>query len=230
MDYLNEFLDAGYGYGKANQVRNAVTKLLIVNGHENVLACDQFKAFLKSFKKLTLSRRKQRSPIRSSNLNFLVSVVMKSQLAPGIKDQLRLMYEIGYWALARIGEVLPLTRGGPTSVTVPAPGKLEINWEKTKTSPLPVKRTFDIPVEMGVRLEKLISRTPQGKRIFASITRSSANTVITKVFPPHQGFYSFHSLRHGRARDLWATQPQVQVMWAGRWASMGSLRIYLGMA
>ena len=43
-----------------------------------------------------------------------------------------------------------------------------------------------------------------------------------------EGYFSFHSLRHGKASDLWdATHSLPMVMAAGRWLTIAATRLYI---
>lgn len=228
MEYMLIFLENGCGYGKANKIRSAVVKLLLSQGYENILSGQRFKTFLKGYKNLTQNRRKDRQPIRSSQLHLLVTTVTASNAPPVIQQKIFAAFSMGYFLLFRISEIFDLKNEDLTVSLEQGTYFVKYVLRTSKTSPHdPVSRKVRVPADFAVRLQQFWPVHKQHG--WKGISRKLLNTIISSVFQFHKGFYSFHSLRHGGVRDLYEFEDRAWCLYVGRWKSMSTLRIYLGL-
>ena len=79
------------------------------------------------------------------------------------------------------------------------------------------------------QLAEMIADTPPDAFVF-TISRTLLNHVIRLVAREchWEGYFSFHSLRHGRAADIWEEYHSMpMLMAAGRWLSIAAARMYI---
>lgn len=190
---------------------------------ESSIPSDQdFPGLLGGFQKVNSSQGENQGGLRKDQLHTLIEFV-KSTIPPQIATHLVAAYLIGYYCLFRISEVLQIKQlvfkeGGVMEFTIDFPTKTECGR---------VSRDISLPQEVYQFLKGYFSG--QGiKPFFRKLGRELPNKTIQACFANKPGFWSFHSLRHGRARDLYCVIPLERVMFFGRWRSKQSALIYLG--
>ena len=78
-------------------------------------------------------------------------------------------------------------------------------------------------------MQRLCEGVQPGQRIF-SVTAAYLNELIARgaTILGWQGYYSYHSFRHGTASDIWLqTKDLQQVQIAGRWLTKAAARWYI---
>lgn len=222
MRYLNIFLEAGLSYSKANKVRSAIVKMCSVFQKEQFLHTRTFKDYLVGFRKLTAHRRKDRKAITQEHLKTLLEYTAL-HLKPEIARVLTAAFIMGYYCLFRISELLQIRK---VSFSDPNVMTYIIDFP-TKTEVGQVTRAITLPPNVYVFLKQFWgSRTDRA--VFGNLGRELPNKLIQACFARMGGFWSFHSLRHGRARDLYCIIPLERVMFFGRWRSRQSALLYIG--
>ena len=183
-----------------------------------------FLAALAGFQRLAASRSIHRQPLREGRYHTLLKYA-KVWFTEMFLLQLLVALSLGYDLLLRIGEAHGIY---PHHVSAGQDGLL-VCLERSKTDPLArgiyLRITDASTAEL---LQQLTSATKQGPLI--TIPPSVINDFIRAVARAEgwQGFYSFHSLRHGKATDLWLRTGNIYtVMMAGRWKSRAAARWYL---
>lgn len=229
MEYMTIYLDKGSSYSTANQIRNAVTKVLEVSGKEHILRGSRFKQFLKGYKNLTLTRKKQRMPIRKHDLCRLNQKVLSTSLNLQTKERILVAYLLGYTLLLRISEVLVMREDSLRFIREGDKYSIRYTLHSSKTAQnQTVHRLVEVPQSSYTVLNNFWSKN--SKDPWGEVGSKILNEIITETFATEKGFYSFHSLRHGGARDLYSPRTRDMVMYIGRWKSWATLKIYLGIS
>jgi len=227
LELFDDMFEAGFCYATPNLTRSAIALqcclgLLpapFITSHPSVIAA------LKGYKRRAASRSVRREPIGRARYNRLLALAR--QLVPAAMWlQVEAALALGYEALFRVQESLSVV-GAHVSFT--AEGVL-IFLPSSKTD------QFRKGVYMRVRdrrlchlLRRLCATTQPHQQLF-SITAKFLNSIIRQAasYYAWPGFFSYHSLRHGRATDIWLTTRSLEaVMQAGRWSTKSAARWYV---
>ena len=224
---LTDFYNAGYAYSTANLLRSALAlscriwmvRQPYVTDHPSV------KAALLGYRRLASYRSTRRSPIRHARLLSLIRMAAY-WVPPVLMRQVVLAFRLGYAALLRISELLAIRR---RQVSL-ARNRVLIFLPSSKNDQMSHGMTVVVrcPIVYQQLAERIADLPPQS--FVFTVSSTLLNHVIRLVArEAHwEGYFSFHSLRHGRASDLWEEHHSLpMLMAAGRWLSMAAARIYI---
>ena len=227
LELFDEMYEAGFCYATPNLTRSAIALqcclgLLpgpFITAHPAVIAA------LKGYKRRAASRSRRREPIGRARYAKLLSLA-RQLTPPALWLQVETAFALGYEVLLRVQEALDVL-GSHVSFT---PEGVLIFLPSSKTD------QFRKGIYMRVKerricslLQRLCADRKPTQRLF-SITAGFLNALIKQAaaFWAWPGYYSFHSLRHGRATDIWlATGSLEEVMKAGRWGTKSAARWYV---
>ena len=226
IDCCEHIFDAGYCYSTPNTVRSAVALEFRRAVRDPPYPTDHpaFKSALKGYKRLAACRSVRREAIFQSMLARLVEHV-RLWLDPGLLLYTEAAYRLGYEALMRIAEVKGLW---PQHVTFQGDAVL-IYIAMSKTDQLrrgiTVKCTCPI---LRILMGRLVALAGHGPLF--PVAPSFLNMCIRAVarLEGWRGYFSFHSLRHGHASEIWmATHDLNLLMSVGRWVTRAAARWYI---
>ena len=218
---------AGYCYATPNAVRSAVADAFNVAFKSPPYPTDHpsVKSALKGYKRAAAGRSRNRQGIQRPYLQQLLERA-RLRVPPALWLQVEALYRVGYEALLRISESLGLR---PENITmVEEAVEIYLCHSKTDQYGKGVSVRVTCP-RLRELLHTLKATTPMGQPIF-TVSADYVNAIISEVAQEAQwsGFYSYHSLRHGRATDLWITTRDIhRVMLAGRWSTRAAARWYI---
>ena len=224
-----EDLDAaGYCYSTPNTIRSAVALAVRLQGLSPPFVTDNpcVKAALQGYKRKAANRSVRRQPILGIMLAPLLKVVL-DMVPTSLQDAVEAILRLGYAALFRISE----SRGVLMQHLTFLVGGLLLFLPTSKTDPL--CRGVSVKIMTDLRLRELLLRLHRPGDPQAPLLRvhpAYINVLIRQAATTlgWQGYYSYHSLRHGRATDLWvATHDMQALMVAGRWRTRGAARYYV---
>ena len=226
IDVLDDIYAAGYCYSTPNHLRSALALRYRMAVFPQPFPTNHpsFLAALAGYQRLAASRSRHRQPLRQERYRMLVSYA-KAWFNGLFLLQLLAALSLGYELLMRISEARAVH---PHHVSAGQDGML-VYLERSKTDPLARGISLRITdVFTAQCLQQLLAVTKQGPLI--TISTDTINEFISSVARAERwkGFYSFHSLRHGKATDIWLRTGNIYaVMLAGRWKSRASARWYL---
>ena len=184
------------------------------------------KAALTGYQRKAANRSVRRQPLLGSMLAPLLKVVLESVPAV-LQDEVEAIIRLGYAALFRISE----SRGVLMRHLTFFVGGVLLYLPTSKTDPL--SRGVSVKVQTDPRLRELLLRLHRPGDPDAPlfrVTPAYINVLLQQAALScgWQGYYSYHSLRHGRATDLWVANHDLQaLMVAGRWRTRGAARYYV---
>ena len=227
LEMFDEMFEAGFCYATPNLTRAAIALqsclgLLpapFITSHPAIIAA------LKGYKRRAAYRSVRREPIGKARYAKLLARA-KQLVPPALWAQVEAALALGYEVLFRVQEALNVL---VAHVSFTPEGVL-IFLPQSKTD------QFRKGVYMRVRerrlcnlLRSLCANRQPHQKLF-SITAQLLNAVIRQAaaYWSWPGYFSFHSLRHGRATDIWlATGSLEAVMNVGRWRTKSAARWYV---
>ena len=224
---LVDVYNAGYAYSTANLLRSALALSSRIWMVEQPFVTDHpsVKAALLGYRRLAAYRSTRRSPIRHPRLLHLLRM-SSCWVPPQLRSQVALAFRLGYAALLRISELLGIRRRHVRFVR----NRVHIYLPSSKNDQMAQGMTVVVRCPMvSQQLAERIADLPPHSFVF-TISSTLLNHVIRLVAcEAHwEGYFSFHSLRHGRASDLWEEFHSMPLlMAAGRWWSIAAARIYI---
>jgi len=218
---------AGYCYATPNITRSAIALQCCLGllPEPFITAHPSVKAALKGFKRRAACRSVRRQPIGKARYAKLLSIA-KELTPPSLWVQVEAALALGYEVLFRMQESLEV-RASHVSFT---PEGVLIFLPSSKTDQF--RRGISLRVKehrLCSLLRQLCAQRGPHQRLF-NISAGLLNGLIRTAasYWGWAGFFSFHSLRHGRATDLWLTTGSLEaVMHAGRWRSKAAARWYI---
>lgn len=224
---LVDVYNAGFAYATANLIRSALALSCRMWLVEQPFITDHpsVKAALLGYRRMAAYRCTRRSPIRHGRLLHLIHAVQR-WVPQALRGQVTLAYRLGYAALLRISELLGIRCrhlkfvGRGVQILIP--------FSKTDQLGHGIHVLVRCPV-ICQQLAQMVTGLPPDAFIFR-ISSTLLNNVIRLTARDSRwtGYFSFHSLRHGKASDLWdATHSLPLVMAAGRWSSVAAARLYI---
>ena len=223
---LKDIYAAGYAYATPNHLRSALAMRcrMAVLPAPFVTDHPSFLAALAGYEKLAAGRSVRREALRVTQVGILQRYALR-QFGGLRLLQIQVGIALGYELLLRIEE---LRATFPHHITEGTDGLL-LFLEKSKTDPLGrgIQLRISNPLTVS-RLRRLVLATGHGPlfplpaQIFNCFIQSVA------LAEGWKGFFSYHSLRHGKATYLWLQTKNIfTVMLAGRWKTRAAARWYL---
>ena len=227
LELFDDMFEAGFCYATPNLTRSAIALqcclgLLpapFITSHPAVIAA------LKGFKRRAADRSVRREPIgrvRYARLQFLA----KHMLPPSLWVQVEAALALGYEALLRVQETLSVfvahVSFTPDGVLIFLPCSKTDQFRKGIYLRIRERKLCTV-------LRQLCAHRKPDQPLF-TISAGLLNAVIRQVAADEAwlGYFSYHSLRHGKATDLWlATGSLEALMKAGRWSSKAAARWYV---
>ena len=217
---------AGYCYATPNALRSGIALAFRRALRDPPYPTDHpsVKSALKGYKRAAACRSVKRMPIVYAMYCFVLQFVA-IDVDLDERNQVHAAVRLGYELLLRVSEVLAICVHHLLLLAT----CVEITIPSSKTDQLARGITFRITDPTLCRLlAELVARVKSGPLF--SITATQLNAIIRAVAARGhwQGYYSFHSLRHGKATDLWlSTGDILLVMRAGRWSTAAATRWYI---
>ena len=227
LQLFDDQYTAGYCYSTPNITRSAIALhcCLGLLPEPFITAHPSVKAALKGFKRRAAGRSVRREPIGKARYAKLVSIA-KELTPPALWVQVEAALALGYEALFRVSEALDVMASHvsftPEGVLIFLPASKTDQYRKGITIRVRERRLCSL-------LSQLCAQKGPHQRLF-TISARLLNAVIRSAasFWAWPGYYSYHSLRHGRATDVWlATGSLDAVMQAGRWRTKAAARWYI---
>ena len=224
---LDDIMDAGYCYPAANFTRCAVALAYRIAQFDPPYVTDHpsVKAALKGFQRAAANRVTRRCGIGRVMREQLLKVLFP--LVPlELWPQVYGAFMVGSEMLLRINEALASLAGhyGFTATAV------DLYLPQSKSDQLRHGVSIRSTHPMLVRcMRRLCEGLQPGQRIF-TVTAAYLNELIGRgaTILGWQGYYSYHSFRHGTASDIWLhTKDLQQVQSAGRWLTKAAARWYI---
>ena len=224
---LTDIFNAGYCYPAANLTRSAVALAYRIAQVDPPYITDHpsVKAALKGFERLAACRSKRRNGIRKAQRDTLLQVIYP-WVPTALWLQVFIAIMLGSEMLFRVSEVLDSWSNHYHF----EPGAVLLYLPHSKTDQLRkgvhIRSTHQVLAQC---LWRLCAGVPADKPLF-TITADYLNELIRRGAQAlgWQGYYSFHSFRHGTATDLWlSTRDLHQVQLAGRWITKAAARWYI---
>ena len=229
--FLQDLLLAGYCYATANHSRSYVALVNALHQSPSPTDSPLVTRALIGYKKASAAWSQRRAAITADLLRQLHAWVdthlhtvihLPHPLQEELTLELHAFYETAYGGLLRREEAwnvdLTALRPLPTQGT-------RIYLPRSKTDPY--HHGAEVLINSDPYLRQLCARRSGCTgRLWRIMTPQLALGVIRRALPG--GPYVIHSLRHGRATDmLRAGFTLHQIMTAGRWQSLGAVRLYL---
>jgi len=227
LELFDDMFAAGFCYATPNLTRSAIALqcclgLLpapFITTHPAIIAA------LKGYKRRAAGRSVRREPIGKARYAKLLSLA-KQLIPPALWAQVEAAFALGYEALFRIQETLTVL---VADVSFTPEGVL-IFLAQSKTDQF--RKGIYIRVRerrLCTLLRQLYANRQPHHKLF-SISAHLLNAVIKQAaaYWSWLGYFSYHSLRHGKATDIWLAMGSLEaVMKAGRWSSKASARWYV---
>jgi len=227
LELFDDQFEAGYCYSTPNITRSAIALQCCLGllPAPFITAHPSVRAALKGYKRRAAARSVRREPIGRARYARLLSYAQQLT-PPSLWPQVEAAFALGYEALFRVMESLGVS---VAHVSFTVEGVL-IFLPSSKTD------QFQKGISMLVKgrrlcclLRQLCANKAPHEKLF-SISANLLNALIRQAAAHWAwvGYYSYHSLRHGRATDLWlATGSLEAVMRAGRWSTKAAARWYV---
>ena len=224
---LTDIYHAGYCYPAANLTRSAVALAYRLAQADPPYVTDHpsVKSALKGFQRLAACRSTRRHGIRKANRDKLFSMI-HPWVPASLWLQVFSAMMLGSEMLLRVSEVLGSCSDHYTFET----GAVSLYLPFSKTDQLrkglQIRSTHQVLAQC---LQRLCAGVPAGQPIF-TIKADFLNDLIRRGAAAlgWQGYYSFHSFRHGTATDLWLNTRDInQVQLAGHWLTKAAARWYI---
>jgi len=223
---LKDIYQAGYAYATPNHLRSAIAMRcrMAVMPAPFVTDHPSFLSALAGYERMAAGRSVRREALRASRVIVLQRYAL--QRFGGLRLlQVQVGIALGYELLLRIEELRATCVHHITDGTDGL--LLFLGISKTDTLGRGIQLRISNPLTVS-RLRRLVRATGHGPLF--PFPAQVFNTFIQCVAQAEgwKGFFSYHSLRHGRATDLWLeTKNLYTVMLAGRWKTRAAARWYL---
>lgn len=227
LQIFDEQFNAGYCYSTPNLTRSAIAlqcclqlaPLPFVTHHPAV------KAALKGFRRLAATRSVRRQPLGQGKYIALVQQLHEWVPLP-LQCEVEALLGLGHVVLLRISEAQAILVRHITW----EPRAFLLYLPESKTDQY--KRGITLRIEhshLRAQLQTLCTGRLPSDPLF-HVSPHTMNDLIKRAADRlgWSGYYSYHSLRHGSATDLWLrTHDITAVMRAGRWATQAAARWYI---
>jgi len=227
LEMFDEMFEAGFCYATPNLTRAAIAlqsclALLpapFITSHPAIIAA------LKGYKRRAAYRSVRREPLGQARYAQLLARA-RQLVPPALWEQVEAALALGYAVLFRVSEALNVLvchiSFTPAGILIFLPHSKTDQFRKGVYMRVQDRRLCTL-------LRGLCANRQPGQPIF-SITAALLNAVIRQAaaYWAWPGFFSFHSLRHGRATDVWLASRSLEaVMSVGRWSSKSAARWYI---
>ena len=226
VQVFGDIYAAGYCYSTPNALRSGLAQKYRISLRDPPYPTDHpsVKLALEGYRRAAASRAQKRMPILLAMYRFLLSLV-PLLVAMQLRNQVEALFTLGYELLLRVSEALAIW---VHHLTFHA-DYIDLLIPSSKSDPM--ARGISIRIR-DAKLRSLLVEcalsTPHGP-IF-TVDAAFLNDVIRGAAARGgwSGYFSFHSLRHGKATDLWLTTGDMAlVQRAGRWATKAACRWYI---
>jgi hypothetical protein len=231
---LVEMRAGGYAMESGRQVQKGLAKLAASLSVDPPYNLKHITPFFKGWS--NLSTKAARGPIGGEKVARVLAAIFASPNPSHLAHLMAAYALLGYFALLRISEVLLLE---PTDLCRVSAGLLiRATCPKTYSHPVVVVYNIgggvtQVPDESVTAILSAFSISPPQK--LRQQARAALASLFLSIFPATpQQFFSFHSLRHGRVSDLYASFPTLShkarlllIQPLGRWKSTASVSFYL---
>ena len=230
VDCWDDVYLAGYCYPTPNNIRSAVAMLCrerfmtppYVTDHPSV------KAALDGYKKMAAHRSRRRQPIYHTRLEQLLRHMKR--VCPWVPAALWFLitaaFIVAYRGFFRISEV----RGFRRRHVVITAREITFYLPSSKSDQLGHGVTVHVHDLRANELLRGYWQATAPDAFLFPLQPEMLNAIIEQTAKAlgWEGYFSFHSFRHGAATDFWRrTHDLMRLMARGRWRSKGAARYYV---